>query len=126
MVLGSGRPEQFAEDRPQSIGPDLVCPNGWMEPVRVHHAVKETAARIGELIVDAQKSHAVAVGQLFEIAVDLVDDRHEVQVVVAGEDGGDDYDRAGRFASDCRDYSLDAFRDVSNDSVLSEVVGACL
>lgn len=87
VVFGSGRPEQFGEDGPECVRPDLISVHGGMQFVAVvHHSIVKLPVRVGEPAVDVQIPDLRPRRDRGEVGVNGVDLRHDRHVVVARKD----------------------------------------
>src|SRR6266571_782224 len=86
VVFLPGRSEQFGEYGLEGIGPDLIALESGMEAVGIHHAGEEPAIFVRELVIDVDEADLPAVAQFRDVLVDLVDRRHNGDVVVARKD----------------------------------------
>ena len=84
------RTEPFRQHGFQGIRPDLIRLERWMKLIGVHHARKQSAFFIRELVVDIEVSDSSTIGHLRKVAIDLMDRWNHRHAVIAREDCGHD------------------------------------
>src|SRR6266576_2501775 len=76
-------PEYFREDRLQGIRPDLIPSECRMKLVGIHHAGKQPAILVRELVVNIEVPDFSAISHPRNVAIDLVDCWNDSHAVIA-------------------------------------------